>query len=135
MTASLPEFSPFFEHARQGQLCFPKCGSCGRFHWYPMPRCPHCRSAGWRWQPVSTAGEIHSFTIVRHAFDQSRRDALPYIVALVTFADAPGIRLVTNIVDADASTPRIGQRVEPVFSKAADGRICFRLCSADRSAP
>ena len=135
MTVSRPEFAPFFEHARQGRLCFPKCGSCGRFHWYPMPRCPHCRKAGWHWQQVSAVGEIYSFTIVRHPFDQSRRHALPYVVALIAFADAPGIHLVTNIVDADASAVRVGQRVEPVFPDDAEGLPSFRLSSADRSAP
>jgi uncharacterized protein len=132
----LPEFVGFFANARQGRLCFPHCRACSRFHWYPMPRCPHCQSADWRWQQVSGAGEIYSFTKVRHAFDRSRRDQLPYAVALVTFANAPGVRLITNIVGADASDLRIGEPVEPVFPAPDDAinRVLFRQTSRDRSA-
>lgn len=111
----LPEFAGFFENAREGRLAFPHCPACDRFHWYPMPRCPHCQNAGWLWRPVSGPGEIHTFTSVRHAFDKSWGDRLPYTVALVTIADAPGVRLITNIVDAAPSDLRIGDPVEPIF--------------------
>ena len=137
MTVVAPEFAAFFAHARQGNVCFPKCEACTRFHWYPMPRCPHCRSASWDWQRVSGAAEIYSFTKVRHPFDKSRRDALPYIVALVTFADAPDVRLITNIVDTAGASLRIGQRVEPVFPEPDDesGRVYFRLSAGQGNAP
>lgn len=121
------EFNGFREHARRGHLAFPRCEDCGRFHWYPMPRCPHCKSAAIAWQTIAGRGEIFSFTIVRHAFDKSRRDQLPYVVALITFADAPGVRLITNIVDADAGALDIGVEVEPVFpGDEASGRVLFR---------
>lgn len=114
-----PEFAGFFEAARNGKLAFPRCGDCGRFHWYPMPRCPHCRSHRLTWATIAGQGEIFSFTEVRHAFDKRRRDRLPYVVGLVTFADAPGVRLITNIVDALPAGLRIGQKVEPVFPSDA----------------
>lgn len=132
MSRTPPEFAPFFEHARQGELRFPNCDACGRFHWYPMPRCPHCYQPGWRWQRVSGMGEVHSYTVVRHAFDASRRDALPYVVALVTFPDAPGVRFITNI-EGDMSAVRIGARVEPVFPRGEDMRVTFRLVPEYRS--
>ena len=118
---SPPEFAEFFRHLQQGRLAFPRCEDCGRFHWYPMPRCPHCRSAAIRWQTVLGRGAVYTFTSVRHAFDKSRRDSLPYTVALVEFAEAPGIRLVTNIVAADTAELHVGDAVEPVFENAADG--------------
>lgn len=126
--ALLPEFEGFAANAREGRLAFPWCGACGRFHWYPMPRCPHCRAAGIAWKPVSGNGDVFSFTEVRHAFDKSRRGQLPYIVALVTFADAPGVRLVTNIIGADAADVRIGDAVAPVFPDRGDvtATVTFR---------
>ena len=111
-----PEFSGFAAAARKGRLAFPKCARCGRFHWYPMPRCPHCRSADIEWQPVSGPAQVFSFTIVRYPFDKRRADALPYVVALVTFADAPGVRLITNIVGPDSLDVAIGDDVEPQFA-------------------
>lgn len=111
-----PEFDGFAAHARDGRVAFPKCADCGRFHWYPMPRCPHCHSGDITWQPIAGRGEVFSFTIVRYPFDKRRADALPYVVALVTFADAPGVRLITNIVGEGALDVAIGDRVAPIFA-------------------
>lgn len=132
--ASQPEFQPFFEHLQARRIAFPRCEACGRFHWYPMPRCPHCQSSRIVWQPVSGKAEIFSFTNVEHAFDKSRRERLPYIVALVTFEDAPGVRLITNIVDADYAGLRIGTAIEPVFSPGEEGRplVNFRPTAPKR---
>ncbi len=123
-----PEFAGFFEHAAQGRLAFPRCEACGKFHWYPMPRCPHCQSARIKWQPVSGRAEIFSLTNVQHAFDKSRREDLPYIVALVTFADAPDVRMITNIVGAEYTSLRIGDKVEPMFpiDESAAPVVIFR---------
>lgn len=122
-----PEFDGFFAGIRERRLAFPCCASCSRFHWYPMPRCPYCRSAEIAWKPIAGRGEIFSFTQVRHAFDKGRRDKLPYIVALITFADAPGVRLITNIVEADGAALSVGDAVEPVFQRtAAAPLVVFR---------
>lgn len=135
MTSPTPsEFEGFAASLRSGRLSFPRCRGCGRFHWYPKPLCPHCRSAAIDWQPVRGAGEIYSFTVVRHAFEEKWRPALPYVVALVTFADAPGIRFITNIVDVAPESVRIGDAVEPMFPIPAEGeaRVLFRLLKCER---
>jgi uncharacterized OB-fold protein len=121
-----PEFAGFFDNARRGVLSFPRCDACARFHWYPMPRCPHCQSTGVRWQAVSGRGELFSFTSVKHAFDPKRADSLPYTVGLITFADAPGVQFITNIVDAPAEALAIGMPVDAVFDRADDGLVLFR---------
>lgn len=124
-----PEFAGFRANAREQRLAFPFCQACGQNHWYPMPRCPHCQSADVVWRPVKGPGEIFSFTEVRHAFDKSRRDRLPYVVALITFADAPGVRFITNIVGNVARDLHIGDAVEPIFPLADDpnARVDFGL--------
>ena len=129
VNALSPEFSGFFENACANRLCFPRCDECEAFHWYPMPRCPHCRSKNWGWHKIVGVGVIHSFTRVEHAFDKERAHDLPYIVALITFEDAPGVRLISNIIDEEAANLRIGQSVHPVFSSSVDGQpsVVFRL--------
>jgi uncharacterized OB-fold protein len=124
-----PEFAGFFDSARRGVLSFPRCGVCSRFHWYPMPLCPHCRSADIRWQAVSGRGELFSFTSVQHAFDSKFTDRVPYTVGLVTFPDAPGVQFITNIVEAPAEDLRIGMPVEAVFDRADDGLVLFQPVS------
>ena len=125
-----PEFAGFFENARAGHVAFPRCRSCGRFHWYPMPRCPHCRRRDIEWRRVSGEAEIFSLTRVMHPFDLSRADARPYVVALVTFPDAPGVRLVTNIVGDGLDALRIGQTVMPAFGKERNGLAIVEFQSA-----
>ncbi len=124
----LPEFAGFFENAAQCRLAFPFCRGCGKFHWYPMPRCPHCRGKDIEWRQVGGRGRLVSFTRVLHAFDKSRAHDLPYVVALVEFTDAPGVTLVTNLVGDGVVYLAIGQPVEAVFLTNASGqpRIEFR---------
>lgn len=109
------EFAPFWEGARAGRVSFPHCEDCGRFHWYPMKRCPHCGGAQIRWRAVKGEGALYSYTIVRYAFSPEFRDKLPYVVALVEFPDAPGVRLITNLVNVPHDAIRIGMRVKPAF--------------------
>jgi uncharacterized OB-fold protein len=82
-----------------------------------MKACPHCRSRAISWQRIDGTGSLYSWTIVRHAFDPAYRDRLPYIVALVEFPDAVGVRLIANL-DADPNALAIGMAVKPRF---ADG--------------
>jgi uncharacterized OB-fold protein len=122
------EFAGFFDGIHAHSLRFPKCTDCGRHHWYPMQKCPHCGSDALRWEPVSGRGRLWSWTVVRHAYAPELRERLPYVVALVVFDDAPGVRLVTNLVDADPSALAIDMPVVPVFRTdvAGPGRVEFR---------
>jgi uncharacterized OB-fold protein len=114
------EFQAYFDRLSAGELAFPICEDCARWHWYPMTLCPHCRSSRLSWRPVHGVGEIWSWTVVRHAFEPDYGDKLPYVVALVCFEDAPGIRLVANIEGISLDELRIGLPVELV--RSADGR-------------
>ena len=110
-----PEFLPHFDGLVQGQIQLPNCRACDRFHWYPMPLCPHCQSSKIEWRAVVGDAKLYSWTVVRHAFHPLLRDALPYVVALVTFDDAPDIRLVTNLTGSDSDAWRCDMALKPVF--------------------
>ena len=94
------EFRPFFEALAQGQIAFPRCKVCQRFHWYPLLACPHCGQRSIYWSPIAGNGRLYSWTTIHHAFSADPPPTLPYVVGLVEFADAPGVRLITNIVGA-----------------------------------
>lgn len=123
-----PGFAGHFAGLREGALRFPYCAACARFHWYPMPRCPHCRAPSWSWRAVAGRAELYSWTVVRHPFDPAFAAELPYVVALVTFADAPEVRLVTNLVGVEAARIAIGMAVDPVFDRAGS-RVQFRAAN------
>ncbi len=123
-----PQFAPHFEHLAAGRLCFPFCADCQRFHWYPMPLCPHCQSSSIAWRQVRGLGTLYSWTEIHHAFDARYRGPLPYIVALIDVSDAPGVRLVCNIVGACADELAIDMAVTADFSQvlSSDGQLAFR---------
>ncbi|MGA0594605.1 Zn-ribbon domain-containing OB-fold protein [Enterovirga sp. CN4-39] len=128
------EFRPFFAALQERRLAFPRCTSCTRFHWYPMKLCPSCRSADIGWEPVDGRGQLFSWTVVRHAFDpEGNAPDPPYVVGLVEFPDAQGIRLVTNLVETPVSALAIGLTVEPIFlaEKAGAWRVLFRAAKTE----
>jgi uncharacterized OB-fold protein len=109
-------YEPFYEAVRAGHLAFPCCGNCGQFHWYPKPSCPHCGSEDIHWTAITGHGVIHTFTVVRYAFSAEVKDKLPYVVVFVEFADAPGVRFVSDLLVDPVQSIHIGARVEPVFT-------------------
>lgn len=121
-------FQTFWDAAASGELQFPACRSCERFHWYPMSRCPHCGAADIYWKAVDPVGSLYSWTIVSRAFDAAFANRTPYIVALVEFSGAPGVRLITNLIDIGANEIDFGMSVSPAFDlyDRANPRLMFR---------
>jgi uncharacterized protein len=111
------EFEGFWDGLRQGHVAFPKCFDCGRFHWYPMPRCPHCRSDKLAWQRTNGKGRLYSWTVVERALVPAFKDKVPYIIGLVELDDAPGVRFVTGIVGAPPEALAIDMFVEAVIER------------------
>ena len=109
------EYKPFWKGTRDARLCFPWCRSCGRYHWYPSILCPHCQSKEIEWVPIKGRGKVYTWTVVRHLFHSAFKNRLPLIVALVEFDDAPGIRLVTNIIRCKPEEVFVSMPVEVIF--------------------
>jgi len=107
-----PEAKPFWEAAAQGKLLVKRCSDCGEHHHYPRDGCPFCGSVNTEWRQAKGEGIVYSFSIMRRA-------EVPYVVAYVTLAEGP--TMMTNIVDADADTIRIGQRVVVRFQPSEGG--------------
>ena len=109
-----PETRPFWEAANEGQLAMQVCKSCGRGHHYPRSLCPHCHSEELQWTRTDGRGIIYSFTVV------SRGKNEPYVLAYVEIA--PGVRVLTHIVDCDPAGLVIGGSVRAVFRPAPAGQ-------------
>ena len=107
-----PETQAFWDAAAKGQLLVKRCTACGRAHHYPRPICPFCGSDRTEWKDATGMGVIYSFSVMR-------RSSPPYVIAYVTLDE--GVRMMTNIVDTDLDTIRIGQRVKVVFKKSEAG--------------
>jgi uncharacterized protein len=107
------EGKAFFDAARQGRFMIPVCTACNRAHWYPRAICPFCASDKVGWREASGKGTIYTFSVMRRVKE-------PYIIAHVTLAEGP--TMLTNIVDCDTETVRIGQPVTVVFQETENGQ-------------
>jgi uncharacterized OB-fold protein len=106
-----PETKPFWDAASAGKLLIKKCLACGDYHYYPRTFCPFCFSDRTEWHTASGRGTVYSYSVMRRA-------AVPYAIAYVTLEE--GVSLMTNIVDCDLDSIRIGHKVRLVF-KPSDG--------------
>lgn len=106
-----PETQVYWEAAVQGKLMIKRCAACGEYHHYPRSICPFCFSDKTEWREAAGKGEIYTYSVMR-------RLEIPYAIAYVTLEE--GVSMMTNIVDCDLDTIRIGQRVRVVF-RPSDG--------------
>ena len=104
---------PFWDACRRRELVIQRCAGCGAFRHPPSPVCWRCRSFAHGWVAVSGRGTVFSHAVVHRAFLPEL--AVPYTVVVVALDDAPGVRLVSNLIDATAEELRIGLPVEVVF--------------------
>jgi uncharacterized OB-fold protein len=114
-----PGDEPYFQAAAEGKLLLKKCNQCGQHHHYPRAMCPFCWSDKVEWVQAKGTGEIYTYTVTR------RGGPVPYCIAYVQLDEGP--RMMTNIVDTDLDTIKIGQKVKAVFKKTEGGQSvpCF----------
>jgi uncharacterized OB-fold protein len=117
------ETQEFWDATAQGKLLLPKCNACGTVGWYPRRFCPDCSSFDVGWIEASGKGTIYSYTINRRGQGDYRDVA--YVLAYVQLAEGP--RMLTNIVDCDYDTVRVGQAVELVFHDTGKGTALPRF--------
>jgi len=108
-----------------GELRFPRCDACGRWNWYPLPRCRSCGADAQRWTAVAPKGILYSWTRVHRAFARESVADLPYVTGIVDITGAPGVRLVC-LQQAGENSPRIGDLVRLFLEqKPGGGRWLF----------
>ncbi len=107
-----PENRPFFDAAANGKLVLKFCNACEQYHHYPRSHCPHCFSSDTEWLDAKGSGTIYTCSVLR------RGVPVRYCIAYVTLEE--GVSMLTNIVDCDLDTVKIGMKVKVVF-KPTDG--------------
>lgn len=115
--------APFWEAASQGKLTVCRCGNCGQFRMPPTPFCSNCRSQEIDWTTLPGTGTLYTYTVVERAIMPEMEDCIPYVPAVVELDGAPGIRLITNIVDSALDDIVAGARVGVLFDKVEGGAV------------
>jgi hypothetical protein len=104
---------PFWDGCKAGKLCLQRCTECGHLR-YPISLvCPRCMSTDAAWTQMQGRGEVYSFAVFRHAYNDAWRALVPYNVALVQLTEGP--TLISNVIDVDLKDLRIGLPVTVVF--------------------
>ncbi|MGH9028333.1 MAG: Zn-ribbon domain-containing OB-fold protein [Acidimicrobiales bacterium] len=138
MPASNAETIGWWEAAAEHRLVVQRCTSCGRHRHPPGPVCPRCRSSESEWKELAGSGHVYTYTVVRQAFIRALADRLPYVVIAVDLDGAEGVRMVSNLVDTDLATLKVGMAVEVVWEDMGPQLAVPRFRSAipaERVAP
>jgi uncharacterized protein len=117
----------FWDRAQQHQLVFQQCVRCQTFRHPPAAVCHVCRSADVEWVEVAGRGTVFSYTIVTHGVHPALAGSLPFNVILVEFPDAPGVRLVSNLIDTPPDEVKVNTPVEVVWEDLASGATLPRF--------
>ncbi len=105
----------YWDAASEHRLDILRCRACGTWIHYPQPRCPSCHGADVAPQTVSGRGTVASFTVTHFAPTPDLADALPITLVMVELEEQAGLRIVTNLAEADRGELRIGLPVEVTF--------------------
>lgn len=129
------EDKAFWANCAQRRLTFQQCGACEAVTHPPISVCPHCQSIERGWLKAPAEATVFSFTWIHSAAHESVTRSLPYNVVVVEFPGLPGVRLISNVVDADRSSLNIGDAVTLVWEDIGGGMSLprFRLAGLTKS--
>jgi uncharacterized protein len=125
---------PYWDACRRRELRLQRCRDCLTFVHFPGILCSQCGGARLDWERVSGKGRIHTFVVVHHATIPDFKMRVPYAVAWIELDESPSARVLSDLVDCDASRVQIDQRVELVFDdRSVSGFVVprFRPLLAD----
>ena len=104
----------FWDAARNGKLVVQRC-SCGHMRHPPRPICARCHSTDWTAEPARGDGVLYSYALLHHP--QNPAFEYPIVAALVDLPE--GVRVVSQVVDAEREELAIGMRLRVTFRPTA----------------
>ncbi len=107
-----------------------KCKNCGYIAFPLRLVCPMCKAELFEIVKLNDEGKILTFTIIRVGPDKFSKQT-PYAVAIVELND--GVKITTQIADADVEKIEIGQKVRIVFRKIQEDGKAGILCYGYKS--
>jgi len=105
----------FWDAAARCRLVVQRCRSCRLMQYPPDVVCNHCQGDDLDHREVSGRGVLYSFAIVERAFHPGFVSHVPYVVALVELDEQAGLRMLTNLVEADPESLTIDMPLEVHF--------------------
>jgi uncharacterized protein len=107
----------FWTGARERRLLIQRCAECKQLRHPPAPACPACHCLEWDTVESSGRGRLYSYTVAYHPAPPGFTE--PAVVVIVELDE--GVRLVSNLADADPATVTIGEPLEVFFVDQEEG--------------
>jgi uncharacterized OB-fold protein len=107
---------PYWDGAKDGVLRLQRCGDCDELRYPISPVCANCLSTDYAWEPVSGRGEVYTFGVFRHVYNDAWSDRVPYAVAIVRLEEGPFV--IADLVEIDPDDVRVGLAVHVRFEEA-----------------
>jgi hypothetical protein len=123
----------FWDSCARRELRFQQCLDCKAFRFPPLTGCRHCGSTRAAWQRVAGRARVFSHTTVVHPVIPAIAGDVPYAVVVVEFDDAPGVRLISNVLGTPAERIRIGMELDLVWDEPRPGVILPRFRAAAKA--
>ena len=116
---SLPDLSwpvavPFWKSCQEENIKFQYCPKCQAWQWYPLFECAEC-GGEFEWRDVTGKATLFSWTTVYKAFLPGFENKIPLIVAVADVEGAPGVRLISNIINAKPEELKVGMELKIVY--------------------
>ena len=112
---------PFFEGAMNGKLRLQVCVQCGTWGYPPTTSCQNCGSDEIEWRDASGEGIVYAHARLAREYHPRHKHRLPIVLAQVDLPE--GLRLMTNLVDVEPTTVKVGDAVVVTFETFPDGAV------------
>jgi len=132
----LPQLSEenrfFWTSGADGSLRILRCYACHFYTHPPGPVCRRCLSRHVAPDVVSGRARVESYSI---NYQQWIPGSDPYVIAWVSLAEQPSVRLTTNLVGVEADEVVIGMDVAVEFEEVDDVYIPLFRPVAEATTP
>ena len=109
----------FWDAAEAGRLDIQNCETCNKLWHPPRPMCPDCHGTNLAPKSVSGKATLYSWSVPIHP--PAYGFEAPPIIALVDLAE--GVRVVSNIVDAEPEALKNDMALTVEFAETAKSAV------------
>lgn len=112
-----PDARTYWSAAKQHRLSLQQCDRCSSFLYPPGPACPVCGAAQLTYKDLGSniTGKVYSYIVPHRAFVSGFAEEAPYAVLLVDVDQAPGVKILANLVNSSWQSAKIGMSVRMVW--------------------
>lgn len=118
----------FWQATAERKFLVQRCGSTGRYQWYPRAHSIHDFGAPVEWVEASGRGRLYSFSVVYRTHTAMET---PYVLAIIELEE--GVHVSANVVGVPVDEVEIGMALELTFEPLEDGFVLPQFTRAQEA--